>query len=142
MNSPGDPGRSAPPAADIHCVTVHRGGERGSAPACGGASQALAPCWLGAVDREVLAEVVRAALRSVPVHPVAAIHLADVATELHVATARDAVWPASAARVRRATGWDDDVLPVRLSSAERASLLALHALPDGLREQLSGSTGQ
>lgn len=142
MNSLRDPGRSPPHAADIHCVTVHRGDERRSAPTCGGGSQTLVPYWLGAVDRELLAEVVGAALRSAPVHPVAAIHLADVATELHVATARDAVWPASAARVRRATGWDDDVLPVRLSSAERASLLALHALPDGLRGQLSGSTGQ
>lgn len=123
-------------------MTVHRGDERRSAPTCGGGSQTLTPYWLGAADRELLAEVVGSALRSVPVHPVAAIHLADVATELHVATARDAVWPASAARVRRATGWDDDVLPVRLSSAERASLLALHALPDGLRGQLSGSTEQ
>ena len=138
-----DPGRSVPPAADIHCVTVQRGGERGSAPACGDRSpQALVPYWLGAVDRELLAEVVRAALRSTPVHPVAAIHLADVATELHVATARDAVWPASAARVRRATGWEDDVLPVRLSSAERSSLLELPALPDAVRGQLSGSIEQ
>ena len=53
-------------------------------------------------------------------HPVAAIHLEDVLTELHVAAARDAVWPASAARVRLATGWDEDVLPVRLSAAELA----------------------
>lgn len=142
MNSPLDPGRSVPPAADIHSVTVQRGGERSSAPTCGSGSQALTPYWLGAVDRELLAEVVRAALRSAPVHPVAAIHLADVATELHVAAARDAVWPASAARVRRATGWQDDVLPVRLSSAERASLLDLPALPDAVRGQLSGSSEQ
>jgi hypothetical protein len=143
MNSSRDPGRSAPAAADTSTVTVHRGDERRSAPTCGGnGPQALVPYWLGAVDRELLAEIVRVALRSVPVHPVAAIHLADVATELHVATARDAVWPAPAARVRRATGWDDDVLPVRLSSAERASLLALDELPDGLRGQLSGGTGQ
>ena len=114
-----------------------------SAPPCGERGpQALVPYWLGADDREALAELVRAALGVVPVHPVAAIHLADVATELHVATARDAVWPASAARVRRATGWEDDVLPVRLSSAERASLLALQTLPDALRRQLAGSTEQ
>ncbi|MDQ1661440.1 MAG: hypothetical protein QOJ68_1420 [Blastococcus sp.] len=114
-----------------------------SAPSCGERGpQALVPYWLGAVDREVLADVVRAALRVAPVHPVAAIHLSDVATELHVATARDAVWPASAARVRRATGWEDDVLPVRLSSAERASLLALPTLPDALRGQLSRSNEQ
>ena len=58
------------------------------------------------------------------------IHLEDVLTELHVAAARDAVWPASAARVRLATGWDDDVLPVRLSAAELTGVLALPDLPD------------
>lgn len=100
------------------------------------------PYWLGALDRQHLGELVRAALRSVHVHPVAAIHLEDVATELHVAAARDAVWPAPAARVRRATGWEDDVLPVRLSSAERASLLALPTLPDAVRGRLSGSDEQ
>jgi hypothetical protein len=104
--------------------------------------QVLLPYWLGALDRQLLADVVGAARRGMHVHPVAAIHLEDVATELHVAAARDAVWPASAARVRRATGWEDDVLPVRLSSAERASLLALPTLPDALRGQLRGSAEQ
>jgi hypothetical protein len=72
------------------------------------------------------------------VHPVAAIHLADVLTELHVAAARDAVWPASAARVRLATGWAADVLPVRLSTTELASVLDLADLPEELREVLDG----
>jgi hypothetical protein len=72
------------------------------------------------------------------VHPVAAIHLEDVLTELHVAAARDAVWPASAARVRLATGWDDDVLPVRLSPAELASVLAIPDLPAAVRTLLGG----
>jgi hypothetical protein len=108
-----------------------------SAVSSGGcAPQVLVPYWLSAADRQLLAEVVCAALRSVDVHPVAAIRLEDVATELHVAAARDAVWPASAARVRLATGWGDDVLPVRLSPAELASLLALPTLPDPLRGQL------
>lgn len=115
-------------------MSVVPAGERGST--------ALVPYWLGATDRQVLAQVVRGALCSIHVHPVAAIHLEDVATELHVATARDAVWPASAARVRRATGWKDDVLPVRLSSAERASLLALPTLPDTVRGHLSRSAEQ
>jgi hypothetical protein len=73
---------------------------------------------------------------------VSAIHLADVLTELHVAAARDAVWPASAARVRLATGWDEDVLPVRLSAAERASVLAMPGLPDDVRALLGGGTGE
>jgi hypothetical protein len=115
-------------------MSVVPAGERGP--------KALVPYWLGAIDRELLASVVRGALCSIHVHPVAAIHLEDVVTELHVATARDAVWPASAARVRRATGWEDDVLPVRLSSAERDSLLDLPTLPDALRGQLARSTEQ
>jgi len=98
----------------------------------------LAPHWLAATDRAALGEVIRAAVEGATVHPVAAIHLGDVLTELHVAAARDAVWPASAARVRRATGWDDDVLPVRLSEAELASVLALPGLPPAVREQLAG----
>jgi hypothetical protein len=98
----------------------------------------LAPRWLAAVDRDALAEVVLAALDGDAVHPVAAIHLGDVLTELHVAAARDAVWPASAARVRLATGWGADVLPVRLSEAELASVLALPGLPTALRDVLTG----
>jgi hypothetical protein len=61
-----------------------------------------------------------------------------VLTELHVAAARDAVWPASAARVRLATGWDADVLAVRLSAAELAGVLAVPTLPAHLRAVLLG----
>jgi hypothetical protein len=100
--------------------------------------QILVPHWLTGSDRAELAAVVREALLGAYVHPVAGIHLEDVLTELHVAAARDAVWPASAARVRLATGWDDDVLPVRLSAAELASVLTLPALPEGLRALLLG----
>lgn len=110
-----------------------------SAPAAGAQQPpVLAPRWLAAADRAALTAVVRAALDGPAVHPVAAIHLGDVLTELHVAAARDAVWPASAARVRRATGWGADVLPVRLSEAELASVLALPALPAALRDLLTG----
>jgi hypothetical protein len=98
----------------------------------------LVPHWLGAPQRLELAAAVRAALGIPAVHPVAVLHLEDVLTELHVAAARDAVWPASAARVRRATGWDADVLPVRLSVAEVTAVLALCALPDELRARLGG----
>jgi hypothetical protein len=105
----------------------------------GGAPQVLRPHWLTAGDRSSLADTVREALASRKVHPVAAIHLEDVLTELHVAAARDAVWPASAARVRLAAGWDEDVLPVRLSAPELASLLELPTLPAGLRARLGGA---
>ncbi|SFF70042.1 hypothetical protein [Blastococcus tunisiensis] len=99
----------------------------------------LVPYWLAASQRVELATVVRQALTGRSVPPVAVLHLEDVLTELHVAAARDAVWPASAARVRLATGWDDDVLPVRLSAAELASVLALPELPDAVRALLGGT---
>lgn len=110
-----------------------------SAPAAGfPKAPVLAPRWLAAVDRDALADVVRDALVDASVHPVAAIQLGDVLMELHLAAARDAVWPAPAARVRLATGWGADVLPVRLSAAELASVLALPGLPPALRDLLTG----
>ncbi|MGY1815478.1 hypothetical protein [Blastococcus sp. SYSU D00820] len=100
------------------------------------APDVLVPYWLAAPARAQLAAAVRTALAGEQVHPVAAIHLADVLTELHVAMARDAVWPGPAQRVRRVTGWDDDVLPVRLSAVELDAVLALPGLPDPLRAAL------
>ena len=50
------------------------------------------------------------------------------------------------ARLRRAgpaaTGWDDDVLPVRLSAAERSSVLAMPGLPDDVRAQLGDGAAE
>jgi hypothetical protein len=108
-------------------------------PADGAGAEVLVPHWLTAAHRVQLATAVRQAMTGHPVHPVAVIHLEDVLTELHVAAARDAVWPASAARVRLATGWDEDVLPVRLSAAELASVLALSELPNAVRGLLTGN---
>jgi hypothetical protein len=102
------------------------------------APDVLVAHWLSAAERAALASAVRAALGRL-VHPVAAIHLQDVLTELHVAAARDAVWPATAARVRSATGWPADVLPVRLSAAERGSVLDIPALPASVRDSLAGA---
>ena len=109
--------------------------------ACAGAPgpEVLVPHWLAAADRGQLTAVVREALADRLVHPLAAFHLEDVLTELHVAAARDAVWPTSAARVRLATGWGQDVLPVRLSAAELSSVLELPTLPGALRTQLGGA---
>jgi hypothetical protein len=108
-------------------------------PAGDPGSEVLVPHWLTGAHRVQLATAVRRALTTRQVHPVAAIGLEDVLTELHVAAARDAVWPASAARVRLVTGWDEDVLPVRLSAAELAGVLALPELPDAVRTALGGS---
>jgi len=107
-----------------------------SALASGDPAEVLVPHWLTSEHRDRLARSVREALAACLVHPVAAIHLEDVLTELSVAAARDVVWPASAARVRLATGWDADVLPVRLSAAELAGVLALPTLPPALRATL------
>ncbi len=104
--------------------------------------EVLVPHWLTAEHRGELADTVREALAACLVHPVAAIHLEDVLTELHVAAARDVVWPASAARVRLATGWDADVLPVRLSAAELAGVLALPTLSTDLRATLDSGPGR
>ena len=108
-------------------------------PHGGPGSEVLVPHWLAGAQRTQLATAVRSALSSRLVHPVALMYLEDVLTELHVAAARDAVWPASAARVRLATGWDDDVLPVRLSAAELANVLALPDLPGPVRDLLAGN---
>ncbi|TFV83306.1 hypothetical protein [Blastococcus sp. CT_GayMR16] len=105
-------------------------------------SEVLVPYWLTGTHRTQLATAVRAALTGCLVHPVAAIHLEDVLTELHVAAARDAVWPASAARVRLATGWDEDMLPVRLSAAELAGVLAIPDLPAAVRVLLGSGTAE
>ena len=107
-------------------------------PAGAPGPELLVPHWLTGADREQLADAVREALAGRLVHPLAAFHLEDVLTELHVAAARDAVWPASSARVRLATGWAQDVLPVRLSGAELTSVLELPTLPAGLRAVLGG----
>ena len=98
--------------------------------------EVLVPHWLTAAHRADLATAVREALGTCALHPVVVVHLEDVLTELHVAAVRDAVWPASAARVRMATGWAADVLPVRLSADELASVLAVPVLPEGLRAVL------
>ena len=113
-----------------------------AAPAGEPGAETLVPHWLDGARRTELATAVRAALAGRLMHPVAAIHLEDVLTELHVAAARDAVWPASAARVRLATGWDEDVLPVRLSAAERSSVLAMPDLPDAVRSLLGQGSDQ
>jgi hypothetical protein len=107
-------------------------------PAYDPAQAVLVPHWLSASDRTELERAVQAALGGGLVHPVAAVHLSEVLTELHVAAAREVVWPAPTARVRRATGWGEDVVPVRLSAVELASVLSLPGLAPIAREALTG----
>jgi hypothetical protein len=100
------------------------------------------PHWLNAVDRAEVARAVQVALDGDALdgdalHPVVAVHLAEVLTELHVAAAREVVWPAPITRVRRATGWADDVVPVRLSAVELAGVLSLPGLATLTREALT-----
>jgi len=105
-------------------------------------AEVLVPHWLTSAHRAQLTAAVQEALTGDRVHPVAAILLEDVLTELHVAAARDAVWPTSSARVRLATGWGADVLPVRLSAGELAGVLALPTLPPALRAHLGRGAGE
>jgi len=102
------------------------------------ASAVLVPHWLSSADRSEVERAVQAALDSGAEHPVVAVHLAEVLTELQVAAAREVVWPAPSARVRRATGWGSDVVPVRLSAVELASVLSLSGLAPVAREALAG----
>jgi hypothetical protein len=97
----------------------------------------LVPHWLSAVDRAEVQRAVQVALDGPSVHPVLAIHLGDVLTELHVAAARELVWPAPIVRVRRATGWADDVVPVRLAAVELAGVLSLPGLGPVARAALT-----
>src|SRR3954465_9073628 len=121
-SSPGTVGMSALPAGDP-------------------GSEVLVPHWLTGAHRVQLATAVRRALTTRQVHPVAAIGLEDVLTELHVAAARDAVWPASTARVRLVTGWGTEARPGRPGAADGTSLLALPTVPAGLRARFAGSSG-
>lgn len=102
------------------------------------AGEALVPHWLTAGERAELDQAVPAALWGTALHPVAAIHLGDVVTELQVAAARELVWPDPIERVRRATGWGADVVPVRLSAPELDSVLAVAQLSATTRAALSG----
>jgi len=108
----------------------------------GPATAVLVPHWLSAGDRLELESAVQAALDGGPLHPVVAVHLAEVLTELHVAAARELVWPAPTARVRQATGWGSDVVPVRLSAVELASVLSIPGLPSPARDALTGGNGE
>ncbi|MPQ99520.1 hypothetical protein GB931_16675 [Modestobacter sp. I12A-02628] len=99
------------------------------------------PHWMDAAARHALGASLRSALDGGELHPVDAVQLEDVLTELQVAGARDMVWPESGDRVRRAVGLAGDVVPVRLSAGELASVLGLADLPESLRAGLTTSAG-
>ena len=92
-------------------------------------SKARLPYWLAGEDRNALAGACRAALHGDAAGTHDAAALQDVLTELGVATARDSAWPASAPLLRRAAGWADDVVPIRMSTDEIAAVL--RHTPDG-----------
>lgn len=98
----------------------------------------LVPHWLSAADRDALATSLEEALTRADLPATTADRLVDVLTELHVARARDVVWPSSTARVRLVTGWDPDTLPVRLSAMELACTLSLPELTPPVRAALTG----
>lgn len=98
------------------------------------------PHWLGMDDRRALAETIVDLARNTAVFPSVRRHLDAVLTELGVVEARDQVWPAKSEIVRRAHGYSADVLPIRMSSAERETVLAIPTLPAALRKRLTGAT--
>jgi hypothetical protein len=95
------------------------------------------PHWLSKADRTDLAAAISTALSAGDLHPVQECHLRDIQVELGVATARDRVWPDKAAIVRRAVGYSDDVLPIRVSEDEVNAALALTHLSPSARAALN-----
>ena len=95
------------------------------------------PHWLTARARDHVAAQVSSALRGADLHPVIAVLLQDVLTELQVASARDAVWPEPGIRVRQATGLPADAVAVRFSAAELTTVLDVPGLPESVHTILS-----
>ena len=97
------------------------------------------PVWLGLGHRTALALACTEAVAGPAAGTDDLARLLDVLTELDVAGARDKGWPASASAVRRAAGWTDDVIAVRMSALE--TLTALRYVTDpALRRALDART--
>ena len=98
------------------------------------------PYWLSAVARADLLHDCKEALTAghVPDHDIG--FLREVLIELTVAGPRDAAWPAAGKAIRKAAGWSDDVLPVRMSTPEHRAVLRYVTNPH-LRQSLEGPVG-
>lgn len=97
-----------------------------------------APYWLGYDQRTALAGSIEHLLDTCQVMPPLRTSLTAVLAELGVVAARDHVWPQSARIVRQITGYNDDVLPIRMSNDEHAAVLTLTTLTDSVRNALTG----
>lgn len=93
--------------------------------------------WLAEDDRIALCETIIDVTTNTFMFPAVRAELDAVLTELGVVEARDKVWPGSAHIVRVASGYDPDVLPIRMSDSETDAVLALPTLPASVRDALT-----
>jgi hypothetical protein len=96
------------------------------------------PLWLTADERADLTSRIEHFLSIVRVFPHVDTHLRAVLLELEVTSARDRLWPASAATARTAAGYTPDTIAVRVSADERAALTVVPDLPGAVTAALAG----
>ncbi|MBA2389200.1 MAG: hypothetical protein H0V67_02985 [Geodermatophilaceae bacterium] len=95
------------------------------------------PYWLAAGERCELRLTIGAVLDGAATTGADDSFLRAVLTELALAPVRDRVWPAMTAVARCAAGYSDDVLPIRLSGAERGAVLSLTGLSGAVLSALN-----
>lgn len=105
-------------------------------------TQPRVPYWFTLDHRAALADAIVNLTATTTVFPTVREHLDAVLTELGVVEARDQIWPATAAVVRRATGYGPEVLPIRMSDDEVNAVLTLPLLPRSVRAALTGKNQQ
>ena len=98
------------------------------------------PYWMGHEDRSALAESIVYLTSTVAMFPAARHALDAVLVELGVAEARNQMWPDRAQLSRSINGYPEDYLPIRMSEAERITVLGLSLIPDTVRDRLNPPT--
>lgn len=98
------------------------------------------PYWLSREDRSALAETIVYLTSTVAMFPAARTALDAVLLELGVAEARNQMWPDRVELARNVNGHPEDHLPIRMSEAERDTVLGLTLIPDTVRDALNPPT--
>lgn len=100
------------------------------------------PYWLGREDRSAMAEAIVYLTSTVAMFPQARHALDAVLLELGVAEARNQMWPDRAELARSINGHPEDHLPIRMSEAERDTVLGLTLIPETVRDRLTPPTSK
>lgn len=93
------------------------------------------PMWLTADERADLTTAIVTFLNAVRVFPAHQALLSDVLLELEVTSARDRLWPVTAART--AAGYTPDTIAVRVSDDERRAISTIPNLPAAVTAALT-----